>query len=54
VQYPSPPCRLAWAVTHVIVLNVKLTILREYDVALMTIVGILISNIGFMVDTRAH
>ena len=54
VQYPSPPCRLAWAVTHVIVLNVKLTILREYDVALMTIVGILISNIIFTVDTRAH
>jgi hypothetical protein len=54
LQYPSPLCRLQWAVTHAIGLQVKLTILEEYDVALMAIVGILISNIVFMVDIRAH
>jgi hypothetical protein len=35
-------------------LHVKLTILRECDVALMTILGMLISNIVLTVDTRAH
>jgi hypothetical protein len=35
-------------------LHVKLTILGEYDVALKTILCILISNIVFTVDTRAH
>jgi hypothetical protein len=54
VQYPSPLCRLTWVVTQVIGLHVKLTILREYDVASMTILGMLISNIVLMVDTRAH
>ncbi len=54
MQYPSPLCRLKWAVTHVIGLHVKLTILGEYDVASTTILGILISNIVLMVDTRAH
>jgi hypothetical protein len=38
----------------VIGLHVKLTILGEYDVALTTILGILISNIVLTVDTRAH
>ena len=45
MQYPSPLCRLKWAVTHVIGLHVKLTILGECDVALTTILDILISNI---------
>jgi hypothetical protein len=54
LQYPSPLCRLTWAVTHVIGLHVKLTILGECDVALMTIFGMLISNIVLTVDTRAH
>jgi hypothetical protein len=40
--------------THVIGLHIELTILGEYDVASKTIVGILISNIVFTVDTRAH
>ncbi len=51
-HYPSPLCRLKWAVTHVIGLHVELTMLGEYDGALMTI--ILISNIVFVVVTRAH
>ena len=42
------------AVTHVIGLHVKLTILEECDVALTTILGMLISNIVLTVDTRAH
>ncbi len=54
LQYPPPLCRLKWAVTHKIGLHVELTILGEYDVALTTIVSILISNIVFAVDTRAH
>ncbi len=54
LQYPSPLCRLKWTVTHVIGLHVKLTILGEYDVALTTILGMLISNIVLMVDTWAH
>jgi hypothetical protein len=54
VQYPSLLCRLKWAVTHVIGLHVELTILGEYDVALTTILGILISNIVLAVDTSAH
>jgi hypothetical protein len=54
LQYPSPLCRLEWAVTHVIGLHVELTILRECDVALTNILGMLISNIVLMVDTRAH
>jgi hypothetical protein len=54
LQYPSPLCRLKWAFTHVIGLHVKLTILGEYDVASSTIIGMLISNIVLMVDTRAH
>jgi hypothetical protein len=54
VQYPSPLCRFKWAVTYVIGLHIEPTILGEYDVALMPIVGILISNIVFTVDTRAH
>jgi hypothetical protein len=54
MQYPSPLCRLTWAVTHVIGLHVKLTILRECDVASTNILGILMSNIVLMVDTRAH
>jgi hypothetical protein len=54
LHYPSPLCSLKWAVTHVIGLHVELTILVEYDVASMTILGILISNIVLMVDTRAH
>ncbi len=33
LQYPSPLCRLTWAVTHMIGLHIKLTILRECDVA---------------------
>ncbi len=36
MQYPSSLCRLTWVVTHVIGLHVELTILGEYDVALMT------------------
>ncbi len=54
MQYPSPLCRLKWAVTHVVGLHVELTILGQYDVALTTIVGIIISNIVFTVDARAH
>jgi hypothetical protein len=54
VQFPSPLCRLKWTVTDVIGLQVKLTILGEYDVASMTILGMLISNIVLTVDTRAH
>jgi hypothetical protein len=54
LQYPSPLCRLTWAVTHVIGLHVKLTILGECDVASTTILGMLMSNIVLMVDTRAH
>ncbi len=54
LQYPSPLCRLKWAVTQVIGLHVELTILGEYNVASTTIVGILISYIVFTVDTRAH
>ncbi len=54
MQYPSPLCRLKWAVKHVIGLHVKLTILKEFDVALTTILGMLISNIVLRVDTRAH
>jgi hypothetical protein len=54
LQYPSPLCRLKWVVAHVIGMHIKLTILGEYDVASTTIVGILISNIVFTVDTRAH
>jgi hypothetical protein len=54
LQYPSPLCRLTWVVTHVIGLHIKLTILGEYDVASMTILGMLISNIVLTVDTRAH
>jgi hypothetical protein len=54
VQYPSPLCRLKWAVTLVIGLHVKLTILGEYDVALTTILGMLISNIdGKLGETLA-
>ncbi len=45
MQYPSPLCRLIWAVKHVIGLHVKLTTLGECDVALTTILDILISNI---------
>ncbi len=41
-------------VTHVIGLHIKLTMLRECDVALMTISGMLMSNIVLMVDTRTH
>ncbi len=54
MQYPSLLCRLTWAVTHVIGLHVKLTILGECDVALTTILGMLMSNIVLTVDTRAH
>jgi hypothetical protein len=54
LQYPSPLCRLTWAVTHVIGLHVKLTILGECDVASTTILGMLMSNIVLTVDTRAH
>jgi hypothetical protein len=54
LQYPSPLCRLTWAVTHVIGLHVKLTILGECDVALTSILGMLMSNIVLTVDTRAH
>ncbi len=54
MQYPSPLCRLTWVVTHVIGLHVKFTILGECDVALTTILGMLISNIVLMVDTMAH
>ncbi len=54
LQYPSPMCRLTWAVTHVIGLHVKLTILGECDVALMTILGTLMFNIVLTVDARAH
>jgi hypothetical protein len=54
LQYPSPLCRLTWVVTQVIGLHVKLTILREYDVASMTNLGMLISNIVLTVDTSAH
>ncbi len=55
LQYPLPLCKLKWAVTHMIGLHVELTILGEYDVASMTIVG-RYSNIYivFTVDTRAH
>jgi hypothetical protein len=35
-------------------LHIKLTILGECDVAPMTILGMLISNIVLTVDTRAH
>jgi hypothetical protein len=35
-------------------LHVELTILGECDVASMTILGMLISNIVLMVDTRAR
>jgi hypothetical protein len=38
----------------VIGLHLKLTIFGEYDVALTTILGMLISNIVLTVDTRAH
>ena len=54
MQYPSPLCRLKWAVTHVIGMHIELTIPGEYDVASTTILGILISNIVLTVDTRAH
>ncbi len=54
LHYPSPLCRLTWAVKHVIGLHVELTILGKCDLALTTILGILISNIVLMVDTRAH
>jgi hypothetical protein len=54
LQYSSPLCRLTWAVTHMIGLHVKLTILGECDVALTTILGMLMSNIVLMVDTRTH
>jgi hypothetical protein len=54
VQYPSPLCRLTWVVTHVIGLHIKLTILGEYDVALMTILGMPISDIVLTVNNRAH
>jgi hypothetical protein len=54
MQYPSPLFRLKWAVTHVIGLHVKLTILGECDVASTTILGMPISNILLTVDTRAH
>jgi hypothetical protein len=54
VQYPSPLCMLTWLVTHMIGLHFELTILGEYDVALRTILGMLISNIVLTVDTRAH
>jgi hypothetical protein len=37
LQYPSPLCRLIWAVTHVIGLHLELTTLGECDVALTTI-----------------
>ncbi len=37
LQYPSPLCRLIWAVTHVIGLHIELTILGECDVASTTI-----------------
>ena len=47
MQYLSPLCRLIWAVTDVIGLHVKLTILGEYDMASMTILGILIFNIDW-------
>ena len=39
---------------HVIGLHVELTILGECDVALTTILDILMSNIVLTVDTRAH
>jgi hypothetical protein len=45
LQYPSPLCRLIWAVTHVIGLHIKLTTLGECDVALTTILDILLSNV---------
>ena len=45
MQYPSPLCRLIWAVTHVIGLHVELTTLGECDVALTTFLDILISNV---------
>ncbi len=47
-------CRLKWALTHVIGLHVKLTILGDCDVAATNILGLLISNIVLMLDTRAH
>jgi hypothetical protein len=53
LQYPSPLCRLTWAVTHVIGLHIELTILGECDVASTTILGMLMSNIVLTVDTRA-
>ncbi len=54
LQYPSALCRLIWAVTQVIGLHVELTILGECNVALMNILGILMSNIVLKVDTWAH
>ncbi len=54
MQCPSPLCRLIWAVTHVIGLHVELTILGECDVALMTVLGMLMSNMVLTVDTRVH
>jgi hypothetical protein len=54
LQYPSPLCRLTWVVTHMIGLHIELTMLEECDVASMTILGMLISNIVLTVDTRAH
>jgi hypothetical protein len=47
-------CRLIWVVTHMIGLHVELTILGECDMALMTTLGMLMSNIVLTVDTRAH
>ncbi len=40
LQYPSPLCRLEWAFTHVIGLHIELTILGEYDVVSMFILGL--------------
>jgi hypothetical protein len=54
LQYPSPLCRLKWVVIHVIGLHVKLTILGEYDVASMTIVGIPISALGRMANLKTR
>ncbi len=54
LQYPSPQCRLTWAVTHVIGMHVKFTMLGECDVASTTILGMLISNIVLTEDTRIH
>jgi hypothetical protein len=45
---------LTWAVTYVIGLHAKLTILGECDVASTTVLGMLVSNKVLTVDTRDH